>query len=181
MKTHIALLRGINVGGHRRIKMNDLKLLFESLGFSDVTTYSQSGNVVFTHSLKLRIKNETRILEETISEAILEQFGFGVPVLVKGISEVETILAACPFSEEKKIASYFTLFNQSPSKDLMKEVSNLIYPNEEFVITENCVYFFSEKGYNEIKCNNNFFEKKLRVLATTRNYRTLVKLLELAK
>ena len=181
MKTHIALLRGINVGGHRRIKMNDLKLLFESLGFTDVTTYIQSGNVIFTPSLKLRSTNETKILEETISEAILEQFGFEVPVLVKSFSEFKAILAVCPFSEEMKIASYFTILNQSPSKDLMKQVSNLIYPNEEFVITENCVYFFSEKEYNEIKCNNNFFEKKLKVLATTRNYRTLVKLLELAK
>lgn len=174
MKTYIALLRGMNVGGHRIIKMTDLKLLFESLGFADVTTYIQSGNVIFSSS-------EKNDLAETISEGIKELYGFEVPVLVKGISEVEAILAACPFSEEKKKASFFTLLNRKPSEDLVKEISKLDYPDEEFFITENCVYFFSEKGYNEINCNNNFFEKKLKIAATTRNYRTLAGLLELVK
>lgn len=72
-------------------------------------------------------------------------------VLVKGISEVEAILAACPFSEEKKIASFFTLRNKSPSEDLVKEISKFDYPDENFDITGNCVYFFSEKGYNIVK------------------------------
>lgn len=102
-------------------------------------------------------------------------------VLVKGISEVEVILAACPFSEEKKIASFFTLLNKSPSEDLVKEIGKLDYPGEKFVITGNCVYFFSEKGYNIVKCNNNLFEKKPNVSATPRNYRTMAKLVELAK
>ena len=173
MKTYVALLRGINVGGHKKIKMTDLKLLFEELGFVDVMTYIQSGNVAFSSNTNVN-------LERIIGEKILERFGFELPVLVKAISEVEVILAACLFSEEKKAASYFTLLNEAPSKDLVNEVSALSYPNEEFIIAENCVYFFSEKGYNDVKCNNNFFEKRLKVSATTRNYRTLVKLIELA-
>lgn len=175
MQTYIGLLRGINVGGHKKIKMADLKLLFETIGFIDVTTYIQSGNVVFSTSEK---KNN---LVQLISEEIQKQCGFEVPILVKATLEVEMIVANCPFSEENKIASYFTLLNEAPSKNLMKEVSKLTSPNEEFVITENCVYFFSEKGYNDVKFNNNFFEKKLKVVSTTRNYRTLAKLLELAK
>ncbi len=174
MQTHIALLRGINVGGHKKMKMANLKLLLEELGFADVATYIQSGNVIFS----TKIENG---LEKIISEAILSRFGFEVPVLVKTISEIEIILTSCPFSEEQKAASYFTLLNKAPSNDLANEVSMLIYPHEEFVITQNCVYFFSEKSYSDAKCNNNFFEKKLKVTATTRNYRTLVKLLELAK
>lgn len=174
MQTHIALLRGINVGGHKKIKMADLKLLFEELEFADVATYIQSGNVIFSTNIE-------NGLEKIISEAILSRFGFEVPILIKTISEIETILATSPFSEEKKMASYFTLLIEPPSNDLANEVSMLIYPYEEFVITENCVYFFSEKNYGDAKCDNNFFEKKLKVTATTRNYRTLVKLLELAK
>lgn len=174
MQTHIALLGGINVGGHNKIRMVDLKLLFEELGFADVTTYIQSGNVIFSTGIE-------NGLEKLISDAILSHFGFEVPVLVKSISEIETILISCPFSEEKKSNSYFTLLNEAPSRNLMDEVRALNYPNEEFAITENCIYFFSEKGYNEVKCNNNFFEKKLKVAATTRNYRTLSKLLELRK
>lgn len=174
MQTYIALLRGINVGGHKKIKMTDLKLLFEELGFIDVKTYIQSGNVIFSSNGNIN-------LGKIICDTILERFGFEIPVLVKAISEVEVILAACPYSEEKKAASYFTLLKEAPSKDLVNEVIALSYPNEEFVIIENCVYFFSEKGYNNVKCNNNFFEKKLKVAATTRNYRTLSKLLELTK
>ena len=71
--------------------------------------------------------------------------------------------------------------NEVPSENLIVEVNALSYSFEEFLVTENCVYFFSEKGYNDVKCNKNFFEKILKVGATTRNYRTLVKLLELAK
>lgn len=154
--------------------MADIKLLYEELGFADVATYIQSGNVVFS-------ANAERGLAEKISTGIVKMFGFGVPVLVKTIAEVEAILVACPFSEEKKVASYFTLLDETPSKDLRKQVNKLTYPNEEFVIDENCVYFFSEKGYGNAKFNNNFFEKKLMVAATTRNYSTLVKLLELAE
>ncbi len=177
MQSHIALLRGINVSGQKKIKMADLKLLLEDLGFNDVVTYIQSGNVLFNPKAK-SVKEDCA---EKISEGIKEQFGFEVPVLVKTVSEIEKILAACPFSEEKKIASYFTLLNESPTQELMKEISQLDYSNEEFIITENCVYLFSEKGYGNAKCNNNFFEKKLKVGATTRNYRTLVKLIELTK
>ena len=95
MKTYVALLRGINVGGHKKIKMTDLKLLFEELGFVDVMTYIQSGNVVFSSNTNVN-------LERIIGEKILERFGFELPVLVKAISEVEVILTACLFSEEKR-------------------------------------------------------------------------------
>ncbi|AFL80274.1 hypothetical protein Aeqsu_0767 [Aequorivita sublithincola DSM 14238] len=173
MQTYIALLRGINVGGHKKIKMANLKLLFEELGLTNVSTYIQSGNVIFSAKAEMK-------LAEKISKAILLRFGFEIPVLVKTLPEIEAILAICPFSEEKKIASYFTFLNETPSKDLVEEVSGLVYPNEEFVITETCVYFFSEKRYHEAKCNNNCIEKKLKVVATTRNYRTLQKLLKLA-
>lgn len=174
MQTRIALLRGINVGGHKKIKMAALKLLFEELGFVDVVTLIQSGNVIFSTNIE-------KGLEKIISEVILTRFGFEVPVLIKTISEIETILISCPFSEDKKATSYFTLLNETPLENLVIEMNTLTYPNEEFVITQNCVYFFSEKNYSDVKCNNNFFDKKLKVTGTTRNYRTLVKLLELAK
>lgn len=177
MQIQIAILRGINVGGHKKIIMADLKLLFEELGFAEVKTYVQSGNVVFSPPNPRRGKDA---LSTIIYEGIKNQFGFEVPVLVKNISELEEILAGCPFSEEKKVSSYFTLLNETPSKNLVKEIMDHTYPNEEFVISKNCVYFFSENGYGNAKCNNNFFEKKLKVSATTRNYRTLIKLIALA-
>lgn len=173
MKTHIALLRGINVGGHKKLKMANLKLLFEGLGFEDVVTYIQSGNVVFTAA-------EEKGLSEKISNEITKKFGWEVPVLVKTANAIAEILAACPFEETKKNEGYYMLLATPPKEEYMAAVREISYPNEEFVLTPECVYIYYGNGAGNAKLNNNFFEKKLQVAATTRNYRTLAKLVELA-
>lgn len=174
MKTYIALLRGINVGGHKKLKMADLKLLFKELGFEAVTTYIQSGNVVFT-------AKEEDVSAERISKEIEKRFGWQVPVLVKTADAIATILKDCPFEDSKKAESYFMLLASPPEEELMEAVREINYPNEEFVLTAECVYTHFGNGYGNAKLNNNFFEKKLKVAATTRNYRTLAKLVELAR
>ncbi|HET8803051.1 MAG TPA: DUF1697 domain-containing protein [Aequorivita sp.] len=174
MKTYIALLRGINVGGQKKLKMADLKLLFEQLGFEAVTTYIQTGNVVFT-------AKEGASLAARISKEIHTKFGFEVPVLIKTASEIENILANCPFGNPKQEASYFVLLETPPTQELVQATELLENTDEEFVITDSCVYMFCATGYGKTKLNNNLFEKKLKVAATTRNYRTLAKLVELAK
>lgn len=174
MKTHIALLRGINVGGQKKVPMTELRNLLSDSGLKNVQTYIQSGNVIFHSS-----EESKTILENTIQKAILSHFGFDVPVLVRTETEIQNILNVCPFSEEKKTNGYFTLLHSIPSRDLIDETHLISYPNEEFHITDHCVYFFSSTGYGNAKCNNNFFERKLKVDATTRNYNTLVKLLSL--
>tara|TARA_R110002050_G_scaffold20248_2_gene57399 strand:+ start:263 stop:793 length:531 start_codon:yes stop_codon:yes gene_type:complete len=174
MQTYIALLRGINVGGHKKLKMADLKLMMEGLGFQNVNTYIQSGNVVFSAS-------EEKGLSEKISKEIANKFGYEVPVLVKTTEAITKILKDCPFKEEKKVEAYFMLFASSPKKELMETVNEINYPNEEFVLTKDCVYIYFGNGYGNAKLNNNFFEKKLMVTATTRNYRTLSKLVEMTQ
>jgi uncharacterized protein (DUF1697 family) len=77
--------------------------------------------------------------------------------------------------------SYFTLLNDIPGAEHVCEIQNLKFPNEEFVITDSCVYFYSSVGYGRAKRNNYFFEKKLKITATTRNYKTLTKLLSLCE
>lgn len=174
MQTHIALIRGINVGGHKKLKMADLKLLFEELGFENVVTYIQSGNVVFTAT-------KANGLAERISKEIEKQFGWEVPVLVKTANDIAKILIDCPFEESKKTEAYFMLFATPPKQELMDTVAEISYPNEEFFLTPECVYIYFGNGYGNAKLNNNFFEKKLKIAATTRNYRTLVKLVEIAR
>lgn len=173
MKKHIALLRGINVGGHKKILMTDLKLLFESLGFTEVQTYIQSGNVVFA-------SKEENNLENKITEAIKTKFGFFVPILIKKASEMAKILSKCPFSEEKREKSYFILLKASPSKKDIELTTHFSHINEEFYILEDCIYIYYREGAGKAKMGNNFFEKKLKVIATARNYRTMVKLLDMA-
>lgn len=174
MKTYIALLRGINVGGRKKILMADLKVLFESLGFTEVRTYIQSGNVIFSAS-------ESDVHALAISEAIEKKYEFKVPVLVKTASEVEEILSNCPFSEEKMLKSYFVLLFEAPSEETKKAINPEIFPSEEFIITDACVYLYVSAGMGKAKCTNNFFERKLNVNATARNYRTMVKIISLSR
>lgn len=173
MKTYIALLRGINVGGHKKILMADLRLILESIGLQNVQTYIQSGNVVF------KSKNGNN-LDQKITKAIKEKYGFEVPVLVTTASKIKLILDDCPFSNEVKEKSYFVLLQSLPSSENVSITNSVSYPNEEFVITKSCVYLYSEFGAAKAKLSTNFFERKLKVKATARNYRTMVKLVAMA-
>lgn len=171
MNTYIALLRGVNVSGQQKIPMSDLRELLKKSGFQNVQTYIQSGNVIFESPEK-----HIQKLEEKIHLVIKSHFGFEVPILIKSSKQLLEIFDACPFSKEKKINSYFTLLYSTPNVKLVDEISKTSYPNEEFIITKNCIYFYSAVGYGQAKCNNNFFERKLKLTATARNYKTMLKL-----
>ncbi len=181
MNTYIALLRGINVSGQKKILMVDLKNLFETLGFLSITTYIQSGNVIFQSD-----QADTNNLSDLIKKGIEERFGFDVPVLVLTRDLLLSIFEENPFSErisngeieEKKM--YFTLVSSAPDKALVKELAIKDYGNEEFVVGQNVVYFFAANGYGRTKLNNNFFEKKLKCKATTRNLKTVSRLIDLS-
>ncbi|WP_438710980.1 DUF1697 domain-containing protein [Aquimarina muelleri] len=181
MKTYIALLRGINVSGQKKIKMADLKSMLENLGFTSVTTYIQSGNVIFMNEEK-----NTKDLSAIIEKEILKKFSFDVPVLVLTREGLMDIYENNPYLdrikteeiEDKKM--YFTLLSTLPNFNGVQELLSNSYKPEEFEITDNTVYFFAANGYGKTKLNNNFFEKKLKSVATTRNLKTIVKLLELS-
>ena len=174
MTTYIALLRGINVGGHKKFtKAQQLEMLF-GLGYGNTKVYLHTGNWIFETS------EGKEAITQHISEAIKIKFGWKLPILVLTLSEIETIFQDCPFSEEKKKNSYFIILSEKPSDCLLKEVSSIQYPNEEIIIINNCIYFYASKGYGRTKFNMNTFEKKLNVRATSRNYRTMTKLFELS-
>ena len=175
MNIYIALLRGINVGGHKKILMADLRNLFEKLNFKNVQTYIQSGNIIFQSSM-----DDIPSIENTIKNQILKQYGFTVPVLVKTHQELKSIFDACPFSEDKKKESYFQLLYSKPDEALVQATNLINYLDEEFIITNKCVYFYSSIGFRKTKFGNNFFERKLKVSVTARNYKTMIKLIEMA-
>ncbi|PCJ98861.1 MAG: hypothetical protein COA50_01085 [Flavobacteriaceae bacterium] len=178
MNIYIALIRGINVSGQKKILMTDLKELLKGIGLKDVVTYIQSGNIIFS-SEKMTID----ILENEIKEKIKDHYGFDVPVLVLSKESVVQIVEETPFDkllEGEKERVYYTLLKNAPSKELVAILDAHDYEGEKFYITEKCVYFTSLHGYGRAKCNNNFFEKKLKVSATTRNLKTMMKLIKLA-
>ena len=175
MTIYIVLLRGINVGGHKKVSMAELREVLTKSGLEKVQTYIQSGNVIFQS-----LEEDKDKLEAVINKTINTHFSFDIPVLVKSKEEIKAVLDGCPFPEEKKITSYFIMLGETPEKNFIDEVSKQIFPNEDFVITKNCIYIFYALGAGKAKLGVNWFEKKLKVKATARNYRTMVKLINLA-
>ena len=176
MKTYIALLRGINVSGQKLIKMADLRESLEKSGFDGVQTYIQSGNIVFRNK-----GMEVSGLEHAVKKAILEDFGFDVPVLVRTAGELKNILQNNPFAKEENTKRlFFVLLKQPPDKALVDEFNKLKFEGEDFYADEACVYLNCKIGYARAKLNNNFVESKLKVEATARNLRTMQKLIEMA-
>jgi uncharacterized protein (DUF1697 family) len=178
MKTYIALLRGINVSGQKKIKMADLRKILENQGFNKVQTYIQSGNVIF----KSEVSNASD-LEKKIKKGIEDAFNFDVPVLVKTLTELSQILDESPYKNPKDIESnqvYYSILKDKPEIGFKDHLDAKDYPNEEFLITENCAYLNCFKGAGKAKLNNTIIERKLKVTATTRNHRTMLKLLEMA-
>lgn len=172
---YIALLKGINVGGHKKVPMAELRELLTKAGFSDVSTYIQSGNVFFKSS-----KKNIKALEEDIQKIIVNHFGFEVLAMVKTHEELQRVFDSCPFNEYEKIASCFMLLHQKPTADAISLASEKVYDNEYYQITKDCLYYYSPKGMGKSKFNANFFERKLQTFITARNYKTMLKLLSLS-
>lgn len=178
MKTYIALLRGINVSGKNKIPMADLRAMLTDMGLNSVKTYIQSGNVVFQSK-----EDKTAILEASIKENIKSAFGFEVPVLVKTKTELEVIFKSNPYTDSDAIKEkqvYFVLLKNPAERELVKAFHSEKYATEDFKITDDCVYLLCKIGYGKAKLNNNLIERKLKVEATTRNYNTMVKLLDMS-
>ncbi|MBX7151854.1 DUF1697 domain-containing protein [bacterium] len=178
MSTYIALLRGINVSGQKKVPMADLKKTFEALKFKNVQTYIQSGNVVFECN-----QSDSEKLESMIEKQIRKDFDFDVPVIIRTPSELQGILKSSPFLKDPKKDKdrmYVTFLAKEPLSEHVKKLDGISYPQEEFVLKNKTIYFFSPNGYGNAKMNNNFFENKLKVSATTRNLKTIQQLIEMA-
>lgn len=178
MQTFISILRGINVSGQKKILMADLKSLFESLKFSDVNTYIQSGNVSF----KTNEKVSDIELAEKIEKAIYKKYSFEVPVIIRNGDELKKLTASNPFLKEKDIdikKLHVTFLSHMPGNAEINSIAGVDYSPDRFVIAGKEIYLHTPEGYGETKLSNNFFEKKLKVKATTRNWNTVNKLLEM--
>ncbi len=178
MKTSISILRGINVSGQKKILMADLKIMYETLGFTNVVTYIQSGNVLFNSDTKYS-ENELML---KIEQAIVEKYDFQVPVQVFSVEFLKNIISNNPFLKGSEIdveKLHVTYLAEIPSKDKLESIKNYDFSPDKFNIIENTVYVYCPGGYGNTKLSNTFFESKLKVKATTRNWKTTLKLLEI--
>lgn len=176
--TFISLLRGINVSGQKKVLMADLHALYQSLGFSQVTTYLQSGNVIFAcDSL-----DQTQITQ-TIESGISQRFGFTVSVIIRNTNEIDRVVKNNPFLTRLKIdlsRLYVTFLAEFPME---KAVPNLAIPSgnqDEFQLAGKEIYLYCPGGYGVTRLSNNYFEKALKITATTRNWKTVMALQRLA-
>ena len=171
----IALLRGINVSGHKIVKMTDLKRAFESLSFENVRTYGQTGNVIFDCK-----RAETAELVKRIEEKISETFGFSTNVIIRTQQELEKIIDNNPLTRRADVALdklYITFLRDTPDETVASTLDMNSDDDEKFVVVGKEVYLYCPNGYARTKLSNTAFETKLKTVATTRNWKTISKLL----
>ncbi|MDP4268776.1 MAG: DUF1697 domain-containing protein [Bacteroidota bacterium] len=178
MQTYIAILRGINVSGNRTIKMDALRQMFSDMGFTEVKSYIQSGNIIF----QSKSGNDTK-LEQKITEEILSRFGFDVPVIVLTRDELKIIIEQNPYlSDNTKEYSHlhFTFLAEKPLQPLVDKLNGDEILTDDFKTGERVVYLYCPNGYSKTKLSNSLIENRLKVVATTRNWKTCNELYTLA-
>ncbi len=172
MNRYVAFLRGINVSGQKLIKMDVLNGMFVALGFGNVVTYIQSGNVIFdtdeTNAAQLRSRIEMHLLKE---------LGYEVITIVRSIDELEAIVSVNPFDitvigENRKL--HVTMFSAAPDRTKEPLLTAVLLEDEEFQIIGNELFMITH-SYGNSKLSNTFVEKKLGLSATTRNWATINK------
>lgn len=171
MKVYIVLLRGINVSGKNKIPMVELRVLLNDLKFQEVQTYIQSGNII----LKSELSKEE--VCKKVHLGIKEKFGFDIPVLARTPEEWKKTIEKYPFSIENEKIVAFSFLNKAPEQ---KELEVKGLNEDQYQIVDDVVYLYCPSSFANTKLTNNTIEKKLAVIATTRNYKTTIKLLEMA-
>jgi uncharacterized protein (DUF1697 family) len=179
MHTYISMLRGINVTGHKMIKMAELEELYKSLRLSNVATYIQSDNVIFQSG-----NTDPVPIESSIEKAIEKSFGFSVTVILRRPPQLRKVISKCPFlSASKPDGSwlYVTFLKARPLPSLVKALAQVGSKNSDrYEIAGSEIYLHCPNGYGKTQFSNNFFEKHLKVAATTRNWNTVKTLLAMA-
>lgn len=177
MKTHLALLRGINVSGHNMIKMEVLKTLLEKAGFQNVQTYIQSGNIFVdsdeAHGASVGFK---------IKQEIFKELGLEVPVVVIGKEDLEACLKNNPYLKEKDCDTkklYVAFISKELSNGALNDLKISQFKPDEAAIDASRIYIKYAVGAGKTRLDQKYIEKKLNVVATIRNWNTVTTLLEM--
>lgn len=182
MAIYVALLRGINVGGHNKVRMDELKNLFLSMGLTRVQTYIQSGNVLFDSA------DDASSLRQRLELEIERAFSLSISVVLRTADELERIIANCPFPQTartKAVASaevetfYVSLLLETPDPKDIEQLNGFVSELDEFQIQNREVYLLLRSGIRNSRLANNLF--RLNIPSTIRNWKTISKLYTLAK
>lgn len=172
MHTFVSLLRGINVGGHHPIRMPALKALYESLGFVDVATYIQSGNVVFKTT-----REDASAIEDLIEKILFKTFAFPVAVVVRTPSQLGKVIKANPYAGREGIdinRLAVAFLKSRPTAALIRNLATAAAKTtDEYLVAGSAVYLHCPNGFARTLLTNTFFEKHLKIGATARNWKTI--------
>jgi uncharacterized protein (DUF1697 family) len=175
---YISILRGINVSAKNIIKMDALRKAYENAGFSNVQSYIQSGNIIFKNN-----SGQTKELAQKINQLIQENFELDIPVLVLSVRELKHIIENNPFAQqEEKDPTFFhvTFLSEKSKLHTYSEIEAKKSEDEEISFSDDAIYLYCPNGYGKTKLTNNFIESKLKVTATTRNWKTVNELMRIS-
>ncbi|MFF9012264.1 DUF1697 domain-containing protein [Streptomyces sp. NPDC014870] len=180
--TYAVLLRGINVGGHRKVPMADLRSVLEGLGLRDVRTYLQSGNAVFTSDADEPAEEQ---LTSAIEDAIEQRFGFRVDCLVRSADYLAAVVEGCPFpaAELEGKQLHVTYFSAPVGPERFAPVDQQAFLPEEFRLGDRVLYLYAPDGLGRSKLAEALARPALvkGIVATTRNWNTVAKLVEMTR
>ena len=172
MTKFITLLRGINVGGHKKILKKDLHKIFSKLGFLNIQTIAQTGNII----CESEKETSTDEISALVQEAIQAKYGFEIEVQSRTEKEFLEIFAKNPFKEFEEKKLYIAFANQEIKTDNKIEVEKFL--PDKFSIQEKSIFVLYNTKISDSKLTNNFFEKQLNISATTRNWNTCQKIIQ---
>jgi uncharacterized protein (DUF1697 family) len=179
MPIYISMLRGINVGGHKRIKMDDLRKSFEALGLEQVQTYIQSGNVVFETG-----KLSTSALSQRIEKQILRDFRFSASVISRTAYEMNNAISNNPFLKAREIDPqklHVTFLSDVPASAALKKLTDLTAAPDQCRSLDREIYFYLPNGVSQSVLMKSPVDRILSVVTTTRNWRTVNQLLQMCE
>lgn len=179
MQTLVAFLRGVNMAGHNKMKMTNLATLFKDEGFRNAETFIQSGNVVFSDPGERPVNEITTLIEKSI----LKRFGFDIPALVRNIPDLRKIISLNPFLsipdfDPARMAVMF--LHDLPSEKGLEIMKDVDYPPDKFSIKGREIFIWCPNGFGRTKLYTNFFEGRMKVIGTARNWNTINTILEIA-
>jgi uncharacterized protein (DUF1697 family) len=178
MSACVSMLKGINVGGQKQIRMETLRGIYEELGFTRVRTYVQSGNVVFEST-----EQDPSVLVKRVEAQIKQACGYQVSVFIRQAQELRGILAGNPFINDRNedlSKLHVTFLYRIPSEPWWSELATPRDTADEFARGEMAIYLFCPNGYGKTKLSNSLFERKLGMPVTTRNWNTVNALYKMA-
>ena len=155
--------------------MAELREALAAEGFPEVKTYILSGNVI------LKSAQDRESIQSLVHNVILDKIGADITVIARTHDEIKDLFENNPFPIETSKRTYFTLFETMPEEDLIEEFIKLAKSPDEIVINQDSLYILFATKYSDSKFNNNFIERKLNIAATTRNFNTISRLLELSE